>query len=540
MLLSYGDMQEHQFLRMWDDAEYVTDNEIVRKGLTPPSLVGAFGVRVQGNWQPLTLISHMVDVELHGLDPTGHHRTSVWIHLANTLLLFFALVVLARSPRAGGRSVECGPPLLYKGAFAAGLFGLHPLHVESVAWVAERKDLVSGFFFLLTLIAYARWVARPGRLRYGVVFIALTLGLMSKSMLVTTPLILLLLDVWPLRRLELRPVGARTGGIGPLIVEKLPLLVPVAIVSTLAILTQRESESVMSLARFSLDDRVGNAIAAYGFYLGKFLMPTDLAAFYPLPVFVDSPLEVSVRVLLSGVGLAILASAAWILRDRAPYVLMGFLWCLVMLLPVIGIVQVGSQAWADRYMYLPMIGPIVIVTWGAADLSAPLRRALPRLSGLVMAGCALLVVAALGYMTSKQVQVWSSSDRLWEHALEAVPNNYRASYQLALLRVADHRYRSALEYLRSAETMAPETPEIVRLSGLVYMKLRRLDEAYPYLVRSLRFFPEDARIHHALGHVAMAREQWEEAEKSLARAVELAPRNPSYRRSLRRARLSRR
>jgi Flp pilus assembly protein TadD len=536
VLAAYGGMSDHRFLRHWDDPDYVTRNPIVASGLTSEGLRSALTSPVQGNWQPLTLLSHMWDVERHGMDPVGHHRTSVWLHAANSVLFFLALWLLTRSgpPRPSGGAWKFPRPML-RCAFAAAIFGLHPLHVESVAWVAERKDVLSGFFFFLLLIAYARYVASPSPMRYAAIVVALVLGLMSKSMLVTAPLLLLLLDYWPLGRMQLGDgtICDKLVRMRPLWSEKLILFVPSLVFSYVSIATQSSANTVVSLDRLPPLDRVANAIAAYGVYLFKFAVPIQLSPFYPLPSLIETPLQVWLRVAAAALGVVALLAITWRFRNRAPHAIVGFLWFVIMLIPVIGLTRVGDQAWADRYMYLPMGGLILACSWSIFDWidSSPHYRARWFRTTCLIGG--LVLLAALGSLTSKQVQSWSNSERLWQHALKLEPRNFRAAFNLAQLRFVDRNYTGALRYLRKAEAAAPESIAIQRSLGLVNLRLGRNEDAYRQLRAALVQMPDDAELHHSLALIAIERGELSEAARSLKRARSLEPENPRYRAGVR-------
>ncbi|HEY3570009.1 MAG TPA: hypothetical protein VGP73_18895 [Thermoanaerobaculia bacterium] len=346
--------------------------------------------KVASNWHPLTMLSHMLDCQLYGLAPAGHHATSLLLHLANVLLLF---EVLRRMTGAAGRS-----------AAVAALFAVHPTHVESVAWIAERKDVLSAFFWILAMGAWARYARQPSAGRYGLVALLMILGLMAKPMVVTLPFALLLLDVWPLDRLSL--------GWKRLILEKLPLLALSAVSSVITIRYQETSLAPLDVVPWSL--RAANALVAYAAYLGKLFWPTHLAVFYPIPLAIPAWKVLGAALLL----IAITALAAWRAR-REPWLLIGWLWFLGALVPVIGLVQVGRQAMADRYLYLPSIGLFLAVVWTLAGLLREHRAAL--------AAAAAIVILTLATITWAQIGYWADSVTLFRHALAATGDgNYLA------------------------------------------------------------------------------------------------------------------
>jgi hypothetical protein len=405
-----------------DDGLYVTGNPHVRQGLTRASLAWALTANVANNWHPLTLLSHLLDVQLFGLDPAGHHATSLLLHLANVLLLFAVLTKMtARMTGAPGRS-----------AAVAALFAVHPAHVESVAWVAERKDVLSALCWLLAMAAYERYARRPSPGRYLLVALAMALGLAAKPMVVTLPFALLLLDVWPLERLQL--------GWKRLMVEKLPLFALSAASSLITLHYQKTSLAPLDVLPWSF--RLAGAAVSYVAYLRKLFLPRNLAVFYPVP------LEIPTWEILGAVTLlaAITAFSLWKAR-RAPWLLVGWLWFLGTLVPVIGLVQVGRQAMADRYTYLPSIGLFLAVVWGIAELAGH-RRA-------VLATAAAVVIALLAVGTWRQAGSWKDSDALYRHALAVTHGNYLAHLGLAKALAAERDWNGAAEQYRAALALRP-------------------------------------------------------------------------------------
>jgi protein O-mannosyl-transferase len=375
----------------------------VVQGITRGGIAWAMTAKVASNWHPLTLLSHLLDGQLYGLDPAGHHATSLLLHLANVLLLF---EVLRGMTGALGRS-----------AVAAALFAVHPTHVESVAWIAERKDVLSALFWILAMGAWACYARQPSIGRYGLVALLMILGLMTKPMVVTLPFALLLLDVWPLDRLRL---GWRRLG-----VEKLPLLALSAASSVITLRYQETSLAPLDAVPWSL--RVANAVVSYAAYLGKLFWPRDLAVFYPIGLAIPPWKTAGAALLL----IAITALAVWRAR-REPWLLTGWLWFLGTLVPVIGLVQVGRQAMADRYTYIPSIGLFLAVVWTVAGLLTGRR--------VVLTAAAGVVILALAAVTRTQIGYWADSATLFRHALAATDDgNYLAHIGLgkALLGVKD-------------------------------------------------------------------------------------------------------
>lgn len=410
-----------------DDALYVTGNRVVKKGITWEGLAWIRTANVANNWHPLTMLSHMLDCQLFGLNPAGHHGTSLLLHLGNVLLLFEVLRRMTGSP--------------WRSAAAAGLFGLHPLRVESVAWVAERKDVLSALFWILALGAYGRYVRAPSANRYLLVALAMVLGLMSKPMVVTLPFALLLLDVWPLGRLRLdEPGWARR--LGRLMVEKLPLFALSAVGSLVTL--RYQTTSLVSLEVLPWSMRLANVAVSYATYLGKTVLPRNLAVFYPIPLEIPAWKGPAAAALL----LVLTALAVWKVR-KAPWFLVGWFWFLGTLVPVIGIVQVGRQAMADRYTYIPSIGLSLAICWGIPMLVAS-RRWRPALAGATV--LALLTLTALTWI---QVRYWSNSVTLFRHALAVTQGNYVAHVALAKSLAAKGDWTGAAEQFRSALALRP-------------------------------------------------------------------------------------
>lgn len=396
-LLLYGRTAGYPFIN-YDDHAYVTDNPHVTQGLTWENLGWAFRSGYAANWHPLTWVSHQLDVQLFGMKAGAMHLVSALFHAGNAALL---LLVFFRLTGAVGRS-----------AMVAALFAWHPAHVESVAWIAERKDVLSLFFWLLTMLAYQRYATLPGLRRYLLVALFLTLGLMAKPMVVTLPCVLLLLDYWPLQRPR---------QVGRLLLEKLPLLALSAAASAITFLVQRTGGAVVSLQGEPLASRLGKALFAYCFYLGKIFWPAELF----VPYWDDFELT-ALPLAAAALGLILLTGAALRYRARCPYLLVGWLWFLGTFVPVIGIVQVGSQSAADRYTYIPSIGLFIAVTWGAADLAA--RGRAPR--SLVGAGAAA-VLGACVFLAFRQIGYWRNSETLFQHTLALDPPNLIAIDLLA-------------------------------------------------------------------------------------------------------------
>jgi protein O-mannosyl-transferase len=429
-----------------DDHDYVTSNPVVRSGLGWFGLTWAFGNHM-ANWHPLTWLSHMLDCQVYGLRPWGHHLTSILLHGANTILLFLLL------DRMTGA--------LWRSLFIAALFAFHPLHVESVAWVAERKDVLSTFFWMLTLLAYSAWARRPvsaGRLRmYLLSLLCFVFGLMSKPMLVTTPFLLLLLDCWPLKRFS--TTGRWKTAIS-LVVEKIPFFVFAAVSSVITFIAQKQGGAVGSFINFSFDARMENAFVSYCRYLGKLFVPRDLAVFYPNPGAWSMGQANSAIVLI--VTISILAL---LIHRRYPPFFVGWFWFVGTLIPVIGIIQVGSQAMADRYTYFPAIGIFILTTWSIADLFAQLRFPRP-----ILAAGGSGAVVLLSLLTIRQLTYWRNSTTLFQHAVDAGQECDVVEQYLGMASADLGRNEEAVAYLRKAEQLNPRNGYVRLILGTVLDK----------------------------------------------------------------------
>jgi Tfp pilus assembly protein PilF len=484
----------------YDDNHYVLENLHVRAGLTWATLKWAFTSFEQANWHPLTWMSHAADCQLFGLNPAGHHLDSIAIHAVNVALLF---LLLAYSTRRAWPSF-----------MAAALFAVHPLNVESVVWIAERKNVLSTMFFLLTLGAYGWYALKPGWKRYLAVAGALACGLASKPMLVTVPFVLLLVDYWPLGRIRNRSVPSTDRPIeqfslARLAIEKVPLFVLSAASSVVTILAQRASGAVGG-APFPLGTRIENAIDSYAMYLAKTFWPKNLALFYP---YAGNSLALW-KVGLAALLLSVITVAVIRLRSR-PYLPMGWLWFLGTLVPVIGVIQVGNQAMADRYAYLPLVGIFVMIAWGAADLVSEKKQGF----ALMAAGACVLV--ALAVVTYRQTSYWRSSADVWMHSLAVTPRNYVAEENLGVALVQLNRTEEAYPYFLRAAQDQPNDPDArLNIGTYLYQHGRRAEAIQQYEM-ALKLGSEPGLLsatyanlgsaYSDLGEEAKARENFESA-----------------------------
>ncbi|MCX6538876.1 MAG: tetratricopeptide repeat protein [Acidobacteria bacterium] len=493
----------------WDDPWYITNNPHVLGGLTWPNVVWAFTTGGDFYWHPLTWLSHMLDVSLYGVDAGRHHLTNLLLHVANTLFLFALLRQMT-----GAR---------WRSAFVAALFAVHPLHVESVAWVAERKDVLSTFLWMVTLGAYLRYVRMPGWGRYLAVLGAFALGLAAKPMIVTLPLVLLLLDVWPLGRWPIRAAtapgtrAASDGGravIGRLLAEKVPLLV-VALASGVAtFIVQQQAGAIGGLAALPLPYRVSHAVLSYVAYLGLTIVPINLAAFYPYP----SALPDWRLVLVAAAGLACAIVAAARTARTHPYVLVGVLWYLVTLFPVIGLFQAGDQLMADHFTYVPLIGVFLIASWGVPDLLA--RWRVPRVA---LATAAIVVVMLCAVAAHAQVRHWANSQALWTRAVEVTIDNHRAHAGLGEWLASQGRLDEAIGQYEEAIRIAPAGAEYYYNLGFLRMRKGQVAEAGTQYAFAVRLNPRHVGARVGLGAVLARQGKLDEAIAQYTEALHLEP-----------------
>ena len=496
--LVFAQTLSYEFVN-YDDETYVYRNPDVIKGLTPKAVVWAFTHAVAANWHPLTVISHMLDCAMYGLSPAGHHFTNVLLHSVAAILVFLAL------NRATGA--------LWRSAFVSGVFAIHPVHVESVAWVSERKDVLSGVFFMLTLLGYVAYSRKRSFGRYLVISILFALGLMSKPMLVTLPFVLLLLDYWPLNRSPVSP--NRTGRqkhvrdstsqprpMAKLFLEKVPLIILSIATCVVALVTQSETKSVAGMNLLSLPSRIGNASVAYAIYVWQMIWPRNLAVFYPLLGCKLPAWEIA----LSIAFLAIISFGALLLRKRCPYLFTGWFWYVGMLAPVIGIVQVGQQAHADRYTYLPQIGLYLAITWAVADISRSWRH-----RQIILTVAATAVLSALIWWAWIQTSYWRDSESLWRHAAAVTPDNAIVTEHLADGLPDKVRVDEAIAEARHGLTFRPVTASALSMLGVALTRRGELDEALSYLRSAIELDPKLYLLHYNLGNVLFQKGQVDEA-----------------------------
>ena len=523
-LVCYWPVRGYKFLDM-DDTLYVSDNSNVTGGLTWSGIRWAFTTFHQSNWHPLTWLSHQLDCQLFGVNPGPAHLENLLLHIVNSCLVLWLLFRLTGA--------------VWRSAFVAALFAWHPLHVESVAWIAERKDVLSTLFCLLTLLAYHRYARRPSWQVYALTLALFALGLMAKPMLVTVPFVMLLLDYWPLQRWQAKEGRLR------LLAEKVPFLALAAASSVVTFLAQRGVAA--NLRDLPLSARLANAVVSCASYLYKTFWPVHLAPMYSHQTHLPMWQIISASLMLA----AVTALCVWGAK-RWPYLFTGWFWFLGTLVPVIGLVQVGAQAMADRYMYIPSIGLFVLVAWGVWDLScqSPALRRWPAVAGvLALAGCAVA--------TRLQVGCWQNEERLYRRAIAATGNNYvayellgnsllrqgrdteaLACYQesvriqpgflparacLGMLLLKQGRLEEAVEHLKSALSMNPHYRDALVNLGVALTKLGRLDEAAACLREQIRIDPRETDGWFNLGVVLLQQQKLEEAAQCFLAALQLKP-----------------
>jgi protein O-mannosyl-transferase len=491
----------HDFVN-YDDESYVYENARVSAGLSWAGIGWAFTHVHSENWHPLTTISHMLDCQLYGLKAGGHHFTNVVLHSVAVLLLFALLREMSG--------------MLWRSAFVAALFAIHPLRVESVAWIAERKDVLSGVFFMLTLLAYLRYARAPSLGRYGMVSLLFALGLMCKPMLVTLPFVLLLLDYWPLKRFAPVTPARSKSSVAPgwirhsrsrqLFLEKIPLLALSAGSGIVTLLAQQRA--LGWIERLPLVWRLKNSAVTCIAYIWQMLWPVNLAVFYPHP---ENRLP-GWEIILAVAVLVAVTLAGIALRKVRPYFITGWLWYLGMLLPVIGLIQVGWQSRADRYTYLPQIGLYILATWSIADLSARWRRQRELLSG----GAAILL-GILSWRAWVQTSYWRDSETLWTHALAVTSDNDVAQNNLGIVLLRRGQLDEAISRLATAVKLRPENAPAHDNLAKAFLQKGEVAKAMEHYRRLLEIQPDNAEAHNILGTVLVqqgrireALDQWQE------------------------------
>ena len=509
----YAQVIGHQFITLDDDA-YIRENAMVNRGVTLAGVAWAFTTFDQGNWHPLTWIAHMIDSQLFGMNAGGHLVVNALINVANTLLVFWFLF---RTTHARWPS-----------ALVAALFALHPLHVESVAWAAERKDTLSTFFGLLSLIAYARYAEARSNSRYAWTAITLALGLLAKPMLVTWPFVMLLLDYWPLRRFDLTSRKDVATKLWPLLREKLPLFATVAASAVITTLAQSHGGAVRTFQEFPIALRVVNAVVSYAKYLLLTFWPNDLAVYYPYTT-AGTP---AWQIICAAFLLIGITALCFFQRKSRPYLVVGWLWFLGTLVPVIGIVQVGGQTMADRYFYIPSIGLFIVIAFGLADFARSWRVA-----PSVRTGIAVAVLLILATLTNAQIHRWTDSFTLFKHTLAVTPPNLIIENNLGSALSRSGLHDEAAAHFEKALQIMPAHYEPLLYDALLNMGIsrfyqNRLPEAIEYCQSALRLRPDAPKAHDLLGMALAMQGHGEAALDEIRHAAELAPNDADIQKDL--------
>ena len=495
----------HDFVN-FDDNLYVYENRHIQNGLKVDNIIWAFTSTHAGNWHPLTWISHMVDCQLYGLNPGWHHLTNLLLHMANTLLLFFVFREMTEN--------------LWQSWFVAALFALHPLHVESVAWVAERKDLICTFFWILTMWSYVRYVEHPKTNRYLLVLVFFIMGLMSKPMIVTLPFVLLLLDFYPLSRVQFQHFAGRGHShqrwiFRRMVLEKLPLFVLATISSVITVYAQEQVGALKSFDRLPFIMRIANALVSYVKYIGKMIYPSKLAVLYPYPKILSWWEVTGACVFL--VSMTFLAIR---MIKRRPYFAVGWFWYIGTLVPVVGLVQVGGQSMADRYTYIPIIGLFIIIAWGVPDL---LRRW--RYNKNFHAIFATVLIPTLMIVTWKQLGHWKNSITLFEHALEVTSNNSTAHNSLGYALSRNGHTNEATKHFLKALEIRPHYEKPHLNLGYVLYEKGHTNEAISHFLKALEIKPHYEKTHFNLGIAFYHNGNINRAMEHFQEVIEINPHN---------------
>lgn len=491
----YWQIQGHDFIIL-DDPSYIYENNHVIRGLSLESVKWAFTESHVANWHPVTWISHILDHEFYELEPGGHHRTNLIFHTVNAILLFLVFMRMTGA--------------FWQSATMATLFAIHPLHVESVAWASERKDVLSMFFMMLTIWAYIRYVEKRETKKYLLVVLFFALGLMSKPMLVTLPFVLLLLDFWPLNRAQ--------EGLKKIITEKIPLFGLAIVSSLITFLVQQSDGATKSLVYYSMQSRIFNAISSYAEYLVKMVWPTKLSILYPHPGLV----LLSWKVVLSGmvlIGITVLAVKT---IRRAPYIAVGWFWYVGTLVPVIGFVQVGGQTMADRYTYIPLIGIFIIVAWGIPCLLKNIRR-----KKQILIALSMVVGSIFSFASWSQAKYWENSIVLFEHAIEVVDDenrNFAMAYNsLGLSYYKNKEYEKAIFHLKKCLKIDPDHWKCYHNIGDILVQKKEFQKAIRYFKRGIKINSKNYRGHNNIGVVLQRMGKVEESIKHFKKSIELKP-----------------
>jgi len=502
-LLVFWQVRNFDFVN-YDDDLYVYKNQHILNGLTPDGIIWAFTTPNTGNWLPLTWLSFMLDYQLFGPNPGWMHLINLLLHIVNTLLLFAILKKMTG--------------VLWPSAFVAAAFAIHPMHVESVAWIIERKDVLSTLFLLLTLAAYVSYVRHRGMVRYLLTVLLFASGLLAKPMLVTLPFVLLLLDYWPLDRIG----RFQWRMLYRLILEKIPFFALAAVSSVITFLVQRSSGAVININALPLQDRVANAFLSYAKYIGKMFWPENITVFYPFDIDSFAFWQVAICALL----MIVVSVLAIRFGRKQKYLFVGWFWFVGTLIPVIGLVQSGAQSLADRYTYIPYIGLFIIIAWGlpellskwtsASSVESPYRK-------VVLGVSMVSVLMVIGICSHRQVSFWNNSITLFSHAIEVTQNNYLAHNNLGTAYGSLGRYQDAIESFKQAIRIKPDYAKAHNNLGFAYGKLGCWQDAVEAHKQAIRIMPNYAVAHYNLGTTYGSLGRYQDAVEAYKQAIRIKP-----------------
>jgi Tfp pilus assembly protein PilF len=504
-LATYWRSQDHGFIE-YDDQLYITKNYLIQSEISLKSIAVTFKDVHTGNWHPVTMLSHMLDWQLFGANAGGHHWTNVIFHVFNTILLFVLLRMMTGA--------------MWRSAFVAALFAIHPINVESVAWIAERKNVLSTFFWFLTMICYVWYVRSPGWKRYLTVLIFFVLGLMSKSMLVTLPFVLLLMDYWPLNRTNIRqqeeqsipPISFKKEKLSVLILEKVPLFIIAMVFIGMTLYAQQTVNALATLESVTFPNRIANAVVSYVWYIKIFFWPTDLAVFYPHRMILTWQVSLA-AIFLIAVTLLVCKHFR-----KYPYLVVGWFWYLGTLVPVIGLLQVGLQSMADRYAYVPLIGLFVIMAWLIPQALFKLRY-----SKIYTFFIFIIFIILFTVSTYIQIGMWKNTTTLFEEALKIDPENYMAYNILGSEEAGKGNHKKALHYYQVSIKINPRYARAYSNAGNEYLKLGQYQEAYNYYQKAIVINDKLADAYYNLGVLNLVTNRPDEALVHFHKALTIMP-----------------
>ncbi len=502
----YIQVKDFEFVS-YDDNLYVTENTVIQSGFSVKNFLWTFKSFVSSNWHPFTLLSHLTDVQLFGMASGGHHLTNLLFHIINTLLLFYILKKLTGE--------------LWQSSFVAALFALHPLHVESVAWISERKDVLSTFFLLMTIWNYNKYTTNRNLTRYFISLMFFASGLMAKPMLVTLPFLLLLLDYWPIGRFNKKRSShpkkedSTASFVLKLVLEKTPFFILSGIFCIVTFLVQQKCGSVISITSFPIGTRLVNSLISYSQYVYKMIWPVNFAVFYPYPDNFSYS-----HIIISIIFLLVITLLAGMNIKKRPWIIVGWLWYLGTMVPVIGIIQVGLQAMADRYTYIPLIGIFIIMSWSTKDFFYKYRSRIPK---AIPVTAATILLSGLMIITWAQVRYWSNSITLYKHAINVTENNSLAHFNLGSVFYEQDNKEKALHHYYEALRIDPECAFSHYTIGGFFLYYNEIEKAFNHYSKAINICPEYPNAHNDIGIVLIKKGQIKTAIYHFQRALQLNP-----------------